>query len=110
MRVPSIARSGTDDSPWCDAALAVEVGELPPYPGTTSGHVDDPSQRPTKADYDLALPLAREASKEGRLLRECHLPLSPFLIKDVLFSAFLVEPVGEVGLVAGDLIEALDPT
>ncbi|MCA1848737.1 MAG: glycogen debranching protein, partial [Actinobacteria bacterium] len=44
--------SGTDNSPRWDAALqAVEVGDLPPYERQDLDHVDDPSERPTDAEY-----------------------------------------------------------
>jgi hypothetical protein len=52
--------SGTDNSPRWDAALeAVEVGEVPPHPRYDLEHVDDPSQRPTDADYDRYLWLVK---------------------------------------------------
>ncbi len=82
--------SGTDNSPRWDAALAaVEVGDLPPYPRYDLQHVDDPSQRPTSADYDRYLwlvGLIRRASCDERTIYRSH----PFLVKDVLFSAILV--------------------
>jgi hypothetical protein len=82
--------SGTDNSPRWDAALAaVEVGELPPYPRYDLQHVDDPSQRPTDADYDRYLWLVRLVKKAGcdeRAIYRSH----PFLVKDVLSSAILI--------------------
>ena len=82
--------SGTDNSPRWDAALAaVEVGGLPPYPRYDLQHVDDPSQRPTKADYDRYLwlvKLVKEAGCDERIIYRSH----PFLVKDVLSSAILV--------------------
>jgi hypothetical protein len=48
--------SGTDNSPRWDAALeAVEIGEMPPYTRYDLQHVEDPSQRPTDAEYDRFL-------------------------------------------------------
>jgi len=82
--------SGTDNSPRWDAALAaVEVGELPPYPRYDLQHVADPSQRPTKADYDRYLwlvSLVKRAGCDERTIYRSH----PFLVKDVLSSAILV--------------------
>jgi glucosylglycerate hydrolase len=82
--------SGTDNSPRWDAALeAVEVGEVPPHPRYDLEHVDDPSQRPTDADYDRYLWLVklikRATCDEATIYR-----LHPFLVKDVFFSAILV--------------------
>ncbi len=82
--------SGTDNSPRWDAALAaIEVGELPPYPRYDLQHVADPSQRPTKADYDRYLwlvSLVKRAGCDERTIYRFH----PFLVKDVLSSAILV--------------------
>jgi hypothetical protein len=82
--------SGTDNSPRWDAALAaVEVGELPPYPRYDLQHVDDPSQRPTNADYDRYLwlvSLVKKAGCDERVIYRSH----PFLVKDVMSSAILV--------------------
>jgi glucosylglycerate hydrolase len=82
--------SGTDNSPRWDTALAaVEVGDLPPYPRYDLQHVDDPSQRPTDADYDRYLWLVRLIKMAGcdeRTIYRSH----PFLVKDVLSSAILV--------------------
>jgi glucosylglycerate hydrolase len=38
----------------------VEVGDLPPYPRYDLQHVDDPSQRPSSADYDRYLWLVED--------------------------------------------------
>ena len=82
--------SGTDNSPrWDEALAAVEVGELSPYPRYDLRHVDDPSQRPTNADYDRYLWLVRlikQASCDETTIYRSH----PFLVKDVLSSAILV--------------------
>ena len=101
--------SGTDNSPRWDAPLqAVRVGDLPPYPRYDLQHVDDPSQRPTKADYDRYLWLVRLVKMAGcdeRTIYRSH----PFLVKDVLSSAILVaaneallEIAGVVGASDGD--------
>jgi hypothetical protein len=82
--------SGTDNSPRWDAALeAVEVGEVPPHPRYDLEHVDDPSQRPTHADYARYLwlvKLVKRAACDEAAIYRSH----PFLVKDVLFSAILV--------------------
>jgi hypothetical protein len=82
--------SGTDNSPRWDAALeAVEVGELPRFERQDLDHVDDPSVRPTDADYDRFLwlvKLVKRATCHEATIYRSH----PFLVKDVLFSAILV--------------------
>jgi glucosylglycerate hydrolase len=82
--------SGTDNSPRWDAAIgAVEVGELPRFERQDLGHVDDPSERPTDADYDRYLwlvKLVKGAACDEATIYRSH----PFLVKDVLFSAILV--------------------
>src|ERR687897_760341 len=82
--------SGTDNSPRWDAALeAVEVGDLTPYERQDLNHVDDPSERPTDAEYARYLwlvELIKRARCHEGTLNESH----PFLVKDVLFSAILV--------------------
>jgi glucosylglycerate hydrolase len=82
--------SGTDNSPRWDAALqAVEVGDLPPYERQDLDHVDDPSERPTDAEYARYLWLV-ELIKRARCDESVIYDLHPFLVKDVLFSAILV--------------------
>jgi glycogen debranching enzyme len=82
--------SGTDNSPRWDAALdAVEVGDLPPYERQDLNHVDDPSERPTDAEYARYLwlvELIKRARCEEKTIYDTH----PFLVKDVLFSGILV--------------------
>ena len=82
--------SGTDNSPRWDAALeSVEVGELLPHPRYDLEHVEDPSQRPTEAEYDRYLWLVKLIKRAGcdeRAIYRSH----PFLVKDVLFSSILV--------------------
>jgi hypothetical protein len=100
--------SGADNSPrWDDALAAVEVGELPPYPRYDLQHVNDPSQRPTKADYDRYLWLVSlikmAGCNEGTIYRS-----HPFLVKDVLSSAILVaanEALLDIAAVVGALDE-----
>ena len=82
--------SGTDNSPRWDAALeAVEVGDLPSYERQDLNHVDDPSERPTDAEYARYLwlvELIKRARCEEKTIYDTH----PFLVKDVLFSGILV--------------------
>src|SRR5215210_4408861 len=96
--------SGTDNSPRWDAAVAaVEVGDLPPYPRYDIQHVDEPSQRPTNADYDHYLwlvELIKRAGCDERIIYRSH----PFLVKDVLSSSILVaanEALLEIAEVVG---------
>ena len=101
--------SGTDNSPRWDAALeAVEVGDLPPYPRYDLRHVANPSERPTRADYDRYLWLVKLIKKAG-CDEESIYRSHPFLVKDVLFSAIVVaaneallEIAALVGAEAGD--------
>ena len=61
-----------------------------PYPRYDLQHVEDVSQRPTTTDYDRYLwlvKLIRRASCDERNIYRCN----PFLVKDVLFSAILVD-------------------
>ena len=82
--------SGMDNSPRWDAPLeAVDVGEAPNLPRYDLNHIDDPSQRPTDAEYARYLRLVeliKRATCDERIIYETH----PFLVKDVLFSAILV--------------------
>lgn len=99
--------SGTDNSPRWDRVLAaVEVGDLPPYPRYDLQHVDDPSQRPTNADYDRYLwlvKLIKMAGCDERAIYRSH----PFLVKDVLSSAILVA-ANEALLKIAEVAEAPD--
>jgi glycogen debranching enzyme len=82
--------SGTDNSPRWDKALqAVEVGDLPPYERQDLDHVDDPSERPTDAEYARYLWLV-ELIKRARCDETAIYDTHPFLVKDALFSAILV--------------------
>src|SRR5918994_6604469 len=96
--------SGTDNSPRWDAALeAVEVGEMPPYERLDLNHVDDPSERPTDAEYARYLWLV-ELIKRTRCDETAIYDEHPFLVKDVLFSAILVaanEALLEIAEVVG---------
>jgi hypothetical protein len=97
--------SGTDNSPRWDAALeAVEMGEVAPHPRYDLEHVEDPSQRPTDADYDRYLwlvKLVKRAACDEATIYRSH----PFLVKDVLFSAILVA-ANEALLEISRLVEA----
>jgi hypothetical protein len=92
--------SGTDNSPRFDAALArVEVGDLPPYRRRDTGHVADPAQRPSDAEYDRYLwlvELLRRAGYADDRIAATH----PFVLKDVLFSAILVAANDALGRIA----------
>jgi glucosylglycerate hydrolase len=82
--------SGTDNSPrWDEALLAVEVGEMLPYDRPDLRFVDEPSERPTKEEYDRYLwlvELLKRSFYDEAEIYHSH----PFLVKDVLFSAILV--------------------
>ena len=79
--------SGTDNSPRWDLPLTnVVVGLVPPYTRRDLGHVADPSQRPTDAEYDRYLWLLeslKAAGYEDAAVHQDH----PFLVKDILASA-----------------------
>jgi hypothetical protein len=82
--------SGTDNSPrWDTPMAAVETGEVPPYTRRDLQHVDDPSERPTAAEYDHYLWLL-ESLKQAHYDEAAIYDSHPFLVKDVLFSAILV--------------------
>ncbi|MGH2560762.1 MAG: glucosylglycerate hydrolase [Thermomicrobiales bacterium] len=79
-----------DNSPRWDAALdAIEVGDLLPYQRFDLQHVADPSQRPTKEEYDRYLWLV-ELMKQQHYDDAAIYRTLPFLIKDVFFSAILI--------------------
>lgn len=81
---------GADNSPRWDKALArIVPGDLPPYQRRDVGHVGDPSQRPTNADYDRYMWLV-ELLKRHRYDDHAIQKDYPFLVKDVFFSAILV--------------------
>ena len=83
---------------------AVEVDDVPPYPRYDLQHVDDPSQRPTDADYDRYLWLVRLVKGSG--CDESVIYRSyPFLVKDVLSSAILVS-ANEALLDIAEVVEA----
>jgi hypothetical protein len=96
--------SGTDNSPRWDAPMeVVETGEVPPYTRCDLQHVDDPSERPTAAEYDHYLWLL-ESLKQARYDDAAIYDSHPFLVKDVLFSAILVaasEALLEISEVVG---------
>ncbi|MBA2446505.1 MAG: glycogen debranching protein, partial [Chloroflexi bacterium] len=82
--------SGTDNSPRWDVPLSnVVVGLVPPYTRRDLGHVTDPWQRPTHAEYDRYLWLLeslKAARYEDAAVHRDH----PFLVKDILASAIFV--------------------
>jgi hypothetical protein len=97
--------SGTDNSPRWDAALGrVSIGEVPAYTRYDLQHVEDPSHRPTDAEYDRylwLLELLKRARYDEAAIYESH----PFLVKDVLFSAVLVA-ANEALLEIAEVVEA----
>jgi glucosylglycerate hydrolase len=99
--------SGTDNSPRWDQALHnVEVGDLPPYARQDLNHVDDPTERPTDADYARYLWLV-ELIKRVRCDEGTIYDAHPFLVKDVLFSAILIA-ANQALLEVADVAEAPD--
>jgi glucosylglycerate hydrolase len=101
--------SGTDNSPRWDSALAaVEPKEdvLAPYLRCDLQHVEDPSERPTAAEYDHYLWLL-ESLKQARYDEAAIYQSHPFLIKDVLFSAILVA-ANEALLEISEIVKAPD--
>jgi hypothetical protein len=97
--------SGTDNSPrWDTAIAAVEPDEVPPYTRCDLQHVEDPSERPTEAEYDQYLWLL-ESLKQARYDEAAIYDSHPFLVKDVLFSAILVA-ANEALLEISKVIEA----
>jgi glucosylglycerate hydrolase len=99
--------SGTDNSPRWDAALeAVEVGDLPSYERQDLNHVDDPSERPTDAEYARYLWLV-ELIKRLRCDEVAIYEEHPFLVKDVLFSGILVA-ANEALLGIAEVVDAPD--
>lgn len=105
--------SGMDNSPRWDAALAridVPKHDLPPYTRRDLAHVSDASQRPTDADYDRYLWIV-EVLKRGQYRVEAIYDHLPFRVKDVFFSALLVnanESLIRIGTLAGADVEDLD--
>jgi hypothetical protein len=95
--------SGTDNSPRWDAALGrLEVGKLPAYQRHDLRHVEDPSERPTHAEYDRYLwlvELLKQAGYDDPTIQRTH----PFQIGDVLMSAIFAAACRALGRVAGVL-------
>jgi hypothetical protein len=102
--------SGMDNSPrWAAAMEAIEVdpARLAPYERADLKHVDDPSQRPTKADYDRYLWIVDRLIEAGYRVDAAYATL-PFRMKDVFFSAILVaanEALLRLATVAGASID-----
>jgi hypothetical protein len=83
--------SGTDNSPrWTPALERVEVGEVPDYERLDLDHIPDPAERPTGYEYDRFIWLV-EVIKHARSDDAVLHHTSPFLAKDVLASAILVQ-------------------
>jgi hypothetical protein len=68
----------------------VEVGEIPDYERLDLDHIPDPAERPTGYEYDRFIWLV-EAIKHTRCDDAVLQSTSPFLAKDVLASAILVQ-------------------
>jgi hypothetical protein len=99
--------SGTDNSPRWDSALAAfEPKEVAPYARCDLQHVEDPSERPTAAEYDHYLWLL-ESLKQARYDEVSIYHSHPFVVKDVLFSAILVA-ANEALLEISELVKAPD--
>ena len=105
--------SGMDNSPRWDAALArinVPTDDLPPYTRRDLDHVADPGQRPTNADYERFLWIV-ETLKRGQYRVEAMYDRLPFRVKDVFFSALLVnanESLMRIATLAEADLEDLD--
>jgi len=105
--------SGMDNSPrWTAAMRAIEVDpeRLAPYERADLRHVDDPSQRPSKADYDRFLWIVDRLIEGRYRVDEIYEDL-PFRVKDVFFSAILVaanEALLRLGTIAGASIEQIE--
>jgi hypothetical protein len=83
--------SGTDNSPrWTSALERVEVGEIPEYERLDLDHIPDPEERPTGYEYDRFIWLVEVIKHAGCNDAVLH-RTSPFLAKDVLASAILVQ-------------------
>ncbi len=105
--------SGMDNSPrWTDALAAIEVdpARLAPYQRADLTHVEDPSQRPTQADYDRFLWIVDRLIDARYRVDAAAEPL-PFRMKDVFFSAILVaanEALLRIATLAGASFEQVE--
>ena len=109
--------SGMDNSPrWTAALNAIEVdaSRLAPYERPDLKHVDDPSQRPSMADYDRYLWIVDRLIDANYRIDIAYDTL-PFRMKDVFFSAILVAaneallriaPVAEASFEQIEIIES----
>ena len=99
--------SGTDNSPrWFEALERVEVGEGLSYERLDLKHVKDPSERPVQDTYDRFIWLVELIKRTG-CDDDAIYTTSPFLVKDVLFSAILVR-ANEALLEIAETVEAPD--
>ncbi len=97
--------SGTDNSPrWFEALERVEVGEGLSYERLDLTNVKDPSERPVKDTYDRFIWLVELIKRTG-CDDDAIYATSPFLVKDVLFSAVLVR-ANEALLEIAEVVEA----
>ena len=105
--------SGMDNSPrWSAALEAIDVDpdRLASYERADLRHVDDASQRPSKADYDRYLWIV-DRLIDGRYRVDEVYDTLPFRMKDVFFSAILVaadEALLRLGTIAEATIEQVE--
>lgn len=95
--------SGMDNSPRWDEPLAkIVVGKVPPYERRDIKHVADPSERPTKSEYDRFLWLV-ECLKKAKYDDDEIYKHHPFLVKDAFASAIFVLASRALGTLAEQL-------
>ena len=95
--------SGTDNSPRWDSTLRrIEVGEVPAYERHDLKHVEDPTERPTRSEYDRYLwlvELLKRAGYDDAQIQRNY----PFQVADVLMSAIFAAASHALAAVAAVL-------